>query len=78
MSYRRVLNLTCIIILIIGGLNTGFIAILGFDPLSPILGGNDSIITKIVYGAVGFSALYVFYAYLMTPGGEDFESHKHI
>jgi uncharacterized membrane protein YuzA (DUF378 family) len=65
-------------ILIIGGLNLGFTALLGFDPLAPILGGSDSLVTKIIYAAVGVSAVYVFYAYLMTPGGEDIEEHRRI
>lgn len=76
MSYRRFINITCLIILIIGGLNTGFIAVLGVDPLYLIFGGSDSIITKIAYGAVGLSAIYTFYAYIMTPGQEKIRKTK--
>lgn len=67
-SYLRVLNLLSLMFLVIAGVNMGFIAIIGFDPLVPILGGYDSLLTRVIYGIFGFSALWVFYAYLMTPG----------
>lgn len=70
MEFRRSLNLVSLMLLIVGGVNWGLVSIFGFDALAPILGGYDSIITRVVYGAVGLSALWVFYAYLMTPGDQ--------
>lgn len=72
MRNTRVINLLSLILVIVGGVNWGLVAIFGFDPLAPILGGYDSIITRLVYGAVGLAALWTFYAYLMTPG-EDYD-----
>lgn len=72
MSTNRVLNLSSLILVIVGGVNWGLVALFGFDPLAPILGGYNSIITRLVYGAVGLAALWTFYAYLMTPG-EDYD-----
>lgn len=71
-SSLRVLNLLSLMILVLGGLNLGFIAIVGFDPLAPMIGGYNSALSKVVYGAFGLSAIWVFYAYLMTPG-QDYE-----
>lgn len=68
MDFYKILNLTCLAFVIVGGLNWGFVSLLGFDPLAPILGGYDSLLTKIIYGAIGISSLWTFYAYIMTPG----------
>lgn len=77
MGYRRALNITSLLLLVIGGFNWGLVALAGFDPLAPILGGYNSLLTRIIYAAVGLSAVWVVYAYLMTPG-EDFTNDKDI
>lgn len=69
----RILNLVTLAIVILGGINWGLIAISGFDPLLPILGGYTSPFARIFYGIVGLSSLWVFYAYLMTPGSDGIE-----
>ncbi len=75
MLNTRVLNLSGLVLVIVGGVNWGLVALFGFDPLAPILGGIDSIVTRLVYGAVGLAALWTFHAYLMTPG-EDYDRIK--
>jgi uncharacterized membrane protein YuzA (DUF378 family) len=65
-----VIDLSSLILVVIGGINWGFVALFGYDPLGIILGGYNAIIARIVYGAVGLAALWTFYAYLMTPGGD--------
>lgn len=70
MVSQRILNLISIILLIVGGFNWGLVAIFGFDPLAPILGGYDSILTRVLYGIVGLSSIWAFYGYLMTPGDQ--------
>lgn len=67
-GYLRVLNLFSLMFLVIAGVNMGFVAIIGFDPLVAILGGYNDLATRVIYGVFGLSALWVFYAYLMTPG----------
>ncbi|MCX7903226.1 MAG: DUF378 domain-containing protein [Caloramator sp.] len=69
----RILNLVTLAIVILGGVNWGFIAISGFDPLLPILGGYTSPFARIFYGIIGLSSIWVFYAYLMTPGSDGIE-----
>lgn len=71
MTFFRTLNLISLIFVVVGGFNWGLVAIFGFDALAPIFGGYDSLVTRVVYGAVGLASLWVFYAYLMTPG-EDY------
>ncbi|EYE87990.1 hypothetical protein Q428_10400 [Fervidicella metallireducens AeB] len=51
-------------------------SILGFDPLTPILGGYNSVASKIIYGLVGVSSVIVFYKYLMTPGEDIYRKDK--
>lgn len=43
---------------IIGGLNWGLIGIFQFDLVAWLFGGQDSIISRIVYTLVGLSALW--------------------
>jgi uncharacterized membrane protein YuzA (DUF378 family) len=69
MDSFRSLNMACLTLVILGGVDLGLVSIFGFDPLAPILGGYNSAALKIIYGAVGLSALWVFYAYMMTPSG---------
>jgi uncharacterized protein len=71
-DYLRMLNLFSLMLVVLGGVNLGFTAIVGVDPLVPILGGYNAALTRVIYGAFGLSALWVFYAYLMTPG-QDYE-----
>ena len=68
----RMLNLISLMFVVICGVNSGFVALIGFDPLVAILGGYNELIIRVIYGAFGISSLWVFYAYLMTPG-QDYE-----
>lgn len=47
-------------ILIIGGLNWGLIALFEFDLVAAIF-GQMTIISRLIYGLVGLSALYMVY-----------------
>jgi uncharacterized membrane protein YuzA (DUF378 family) len=57
---KKIIYATSIVILIIGGLNWGVIALGGYkvDVIAGILGGPDSIWSRIAYGLVGISALF--------------------
>jgi len=48
------------ILLIIGGLNWGMIALFNIDLVSSIF-GSMSTITRVIYGMVGISAIYSIY-----------------
>ena len=47
-------------ILIIGGLNWGLIALFDFDLIAVIF-GQLSLFSRLIYGLVGLSALYMIY-----------------
>lgn len=49
-----------LVLLIIGGLNWGIVALGGYsvDLVAGIFGGPDSLLSRIIYGVVGLSALY--------------------
>jgi len=55
------LDIVTLVLLIVGGLNWGLVAIAEFDLVAEIFGksfGETTAITRIVYGLVGLSALY--------------------
>ena len=55
-----ILHRVTLVLLIIGGLNWGLIAMGGYDVdiVAGIFGGPDSIVSRTIYGLVGLSALY--------------------
>lgn len=57
------LDWVAIILVIIGGINWGLVGLFSFDLVSALL-GDMSMLSRIVYGLVGLSAIYVA---LMCP-----------
>jgi len=53
----KILNWITFILVVIGGLNWGLIGIADFNLVTTIFG--DGILTKIIYGLVGLSAIYM-------------------
>ena len=56
------LDLIAVLLLIVGGLNWGLVAIARFDLVAAVAGldfGQTNALTRIVYGLVGLSAVYV-------------------
>lgn len=43
---------------IIGGLNWGCVGIFGFDVVAAICGGSGSLLSRVIYTAVGLAALW--------------------
>lgn len=57
----KALNIITTILLIVGGLNWGLVAIAEFDLVAAVFGlafGETNVLTRIVYALVGLSALY--------------------
>jgi len=48
----------CLILLIIGGLNWGSIGLFQFDLVAWIFGGQDALLSRIVYTVVALSAVW--------------------
>lgn len=64
MFYNDIFYNIAFILLIIGGLNWGFVSVAKFDLVAALLSGggkfgNINTISRIVYGLVGLSALYI-------------------
>ena len=56
------LDLIAVVLLVVGGLNWGLVAIARFDLVAALAGldfGQTNALTRIVYGLVGLSAVYV-------------------
>ena len=58
-----------LVLTIIGGINWGLIGFFKFDLVAAIFGGQDSALSRIIYGLVGISAL-ICIALLFKPNEE--------
>lgn len=54
----KALDNIALILLIVGGLNWLLVGLFEFDLVAKIFGGQDELLSKIVYVLVGLSALY--------------------
>lgn len=52
------INKIALILTIIGGINWGLIGIFQFDLVAWIFGGQDAILSRIIYTLVGIAALW--------------------
>lgn len=49
------------VLLIVGGINWGLVGLFQFDLVAAIFGGQDALLSRIVYILVGLAALYSIY-----------------
>lgn len=54
----EILRRVALALLIIGGINWGLIGFFQFDLVASIFGGQEALLSRIVYALVGLSALY--------------------
>lgn len=54
----NLMDTAALILVIIGALNWGLIGLFGFDLVATIFGGQDALISRIVYSLVGLAGLY--------------------
>ena len=54
----HVLNITTLLLLIIGGINWLFVGLFGADLIGSTLGGDNAGLTRIAFVLVGLSAIY--------------------
>ena len=52
------MNITALILVIIGGINWGSIGIFQFDLVAWLFGGQAAIVSRIIYTLVGIAALW--------------------
>lgn len=60
------MNKLALVLVIIGALNWGCIGIFGFDVLSFLLGGEASVLARILYTIVGLAGLWAI-SFLSWP-----------
>lgn len=54
----KMLNLVTLVLVIIGGINWGLVGAFQFDLVAAIFGGQDALLSRVVYILVGLSALW--------------------
>jgi uncharacterized protein len=57
----KTVNLITLILVIIGGINWGLVGLFQFDLVAAIFGGQEAVLSRIVYILVGLSALWQVY-----------------
>ena len=60
MKNLNIFDLIALVLLVIGGVNWGLVGAFNIDLVSSIF-GNMTMLTRVVYGLVGVSALYSLY-----------------
>ena len=66
----KTLNILAAVLLIVGGLNWGLVAVAEFDLVAWITGqefGETSVLSRIVYGLVGLAAVYAITQLISRP-----------
>lgn len=54
----KTLNLVTLLLVIVGGINWGLVGAVQFDLVAAIFGGEDALLARLVYLAVGLSAVW--------------------
>lgn len=54
----KTLNLITLLLVIVGGINWGLVGAFQFDLVAAIFGGQDALLARLVYVAVGLSAVW--------------------
>jgi uncharacterized protein len=75
------LDLVAAVLLVVGGLNWGLVALARFDLVAALFGmefGETNALTRIVYGLVGLSAVYIAAQLRAIPRRWASTSHTHV
>jgi uncharacterized membrane protein YuzA (DUF378 family) len=54
----KTMDVVAAVLLVIGGLNWGLVGLFQFDLVAAIFGGQNGVISRIVYSLVGICAVY--------------------
>ncbi len=54
----RIVNRIALVLTIIGGINWGLIGLFKFDLVAWIFGGQDAVLSRIIYALVGLAAVW--------------------
>lgn len=56
----KTLNSIALVLLIVGGINWLLVGLFKFDLVASIFGGQDAVLSRIIYVIVGICAIYAF------------------
>ncbi|KKX26175.1 DUF378 domain-containing protein [Rhizobium sp. LC145] len=76
------LNLVTLLLIIIGGISWLFVGLFQFDLVATLFGGQEAILSRIVYVLVGLSAVYQLIPFsraisIGEPAAEGSLGHRH-
>ena len=73
----RALNLITLLLVIVGGVNWGLVGLSQFDLVAALFGGQDAVLSRIVYVLVGLSAVWQLIPFFkaMSIGETAAEAH---
>ncbi|MCE4343492.1 DUF378 domain-containing protein [Xanthomonas hortorum] len=54
----KAINVITLVLLIVGGINWGLVDLFQFDLVATLFGGQDALLSRVVYTLVGISALW--------------------
>ncbi len=66
----RILTIVTLALVIVGGLNWGLVGLFGVDLVATLF-GTDSLLTRVVYGLVGLSAVWQLVPFAQSLGTAD-------
>ena len=52
------MNIAALVLVIIGAINWGLIGFFNFDLVAAIFGGQEALVSRIIYAVVGLAGLY--------------------
>ena len=73
----RILNIVCLALVIIGGLNWGLIGLFNFNLVAAIF-GVGTIMTNIIYLLVGLAAIYCLYFFKLVSEHPRYEGTREV
>lgn len=59
MSKLNIFDWLTLILVLIGAINWGLVGFFNFDLVATLFGGNMSVLSRIIYGLVGLSGIYL-------------------
>ncbi|GHH97501.1 DUF378 domain-containing protein [Neobacillus kokaensis] len=71
----RVLQRIALVLVIIGAINWGLIGFFQFDLVATLFGGQDSFLSRLIYGLVGISGL-ICLSLLFAPWHEENQANN--
>lgn len=73
----KALNITTLLLIIVGGLNWGLVGALQFDLVAAIFGGQAAPMARLVYVLVGLSALWQIMPLLKSVSVDEVRAQAH-